>query len=90
MPSAPPQHADTISPPATVRIRLEAWGETPQDVERAVTEAGIGWGRRTWDFVKIKRHIGCPCPLDTDDPWAIAADRHDSWAYSAYPYRAER
>ncbi|HEV2344356.1 MAG TPA: hypothetical protein VGS97_09710 [Actinocrinis sp.] len=73
---------------SSVPVRLEAWGENPQDVEHAVAEAGIGWSRRTWDFVVIERHTGYPCPIDPDDPDAIAAVKRDGWAYAAYPYRA--
>ncbi len=74
-----------LSSPArgTVPIHLVAWGATESDVERAISEASLGWGRQTWDIVAVERHIGVPCPIDVEDRWAIAADRHYDWAYLA-------
>ncbi len=92
MPSAPTRSdsaaATLYTIPAEVPIRLVVWGATEDDVKRAISEASWGWGRLTWEFVEIERHIGVPCPIDVEDPWSIAADRHYDWAYAAF--RADR
>lgn len=84
-------HAVTCPAPQTdhttllrVRIRLRAWGATAEDVDRAIREAGKGWGARNWDFVEIERLTGVPCPLPRYDPKSIYADAGFDWAYVAY------
>lgn len=69
----------------TTRVRLRVWGATESDVERAITEAHTGWGRRTWDVVETERLTGLPCPIDVrnPDPKAIVADAGYHWAFIA-------
>lgn len=67
-----------------VPVRLEVWGETDRAADDAVDDAGFGWSRETWDFVEITRHVGVPCPIDFDDPSAIASERHYGRGYVAY------
>lgn len=82
MPAAPTWSESTMS--LAVRIHLRAWGATEDDVDRAVREAGQGWGARNWEFVEVERLIGVPCPLPRYDPKSIYADAGFDWAYVAY------
>lgn len=66
-----------------VSIRLVVWGHHPADHERAIEHALEGWGRRTWVLTVVERSTDDICPIDVDDPDAIAAYRQGSWAYAA-------
>ncbi|MGH3631193.1 MAG: hypothetical protein ACRDRL_27590 [Sciscionella sp.] len=79
-----PQHRPR--PPRRSRSTSSRGGETDTDIDQAIADAKVGWGRKTWDFVEIERHVGIPCPIDADDPTAIATDRQFGRAYAAYGY----
>lgn len=61
-------------------MRLLAWGVTEADQERAIHRAGQSPSRNRWDF-EIERASGTTCPLNLDDPKALASERGYHWAY---------
>lgn len=83
-----PQPALPQRQPSPIPVLLRVWGLTEADQDRAVREAGQGWGARNWEFVEIERLTGVPCPLPRYDPKALYADAGFGWAYVAY--RANR
>ena len=86
--TAPAQPPLPHRQPGPVPVLLRAWGTTEEDVDRAIREAGQGWGARNWDFIEIERLVGVPNPLPRYDPHAIYADTGYGWSYVAY--RASR
>lgn len=71
-------------------VRLLVWGITEADQDRAISEAGKGWGRELWQFTDIERLTGTANPLPKYDRHALAAGSAFGWAYIAYAYRGDR
>ncbi len=84
---------DTVKQQDGVAVRVRVWGATDHDAEHAASVATYGRWRASWWVTGIERVTGVPCPLDTRDPAAIAADAAFGWAYvvhsGAAVYRVE-
>ena len=65
-------------------LRVRAWGYTGADVEHALYKAAQGAAREPWQFAAEERLGGRVCPIDVQDPAAIAADQGYHWAYAVY------
>lgn len=78
--------------PERVAVHLLAWGESREQVERAVHAAGQSSARNAWDFVAVERLTGAPCPLNVRETGGgvIAADAGYGWAYVAKLDRGAR
>ena len=74
--------------PARTAMRVRAWGKTGHDAVVALEMAAVGAGRVDWEFVSADCTSRMPCPLDLDDPYAVAAGQDPSdehaWAYVVY------
>jgi hypothetical protein len=70
-------------------VVVRAWGTTGADIEHAVYMAQRGQWRRAWHVADVQRFAESACPIDVDDPKAIATDRGEHWAYAVYSARAQ-
>lgn len=68
-------------------VRVRAWGLTDEEAEAAVKRSVQGWGRSGWEIAVVERLTGAPCPLDVNDPRALAAQADFGWAYAVYRHR---
>ncbi|MGH3416353.1 MAG: hypothetical protein ACRDVE_19775 [Actinocrinis sp.] len=75
---------------APVPVRARVWGVSARDIDDALRRAGEGPSRAAWRFDEVERLGTLPCPIDPEDPKAIAVERHATWAYAVYPNRARR
>ncbi len=85
---SPPAPVAYLAAPVPVRARV--WGVSAKDIYDALRRAGEGSSRAAWRFDEVERIGTLPCPIDPEDPKAIAVERGATWAYAVYPNRARR
>jgi len=64
-------------------VRALLWGRTDADLWRALSHAQGAPSRGAWEFVTEQQQtLTSPtCPLNLEDPRALAAEQGYGWAY---------
>lgn len=74
---------DTLRQTGRLRVRALLWGRTDADLWCALHHAQAAPSRNSWEFVAEQQEtLTTPtCPLDLQDPRALATGRDYGWAY---------
>ncbi len=67
-----------------IRVRLQAWGSTPEDAQRAIDAFGWHPGRNAWELVDTATTTGGINTIRRADPKALAQRANYGWAWAVY------